>query len=100
MDHDPVHGGLLFTTDNNYHRLEGTHPSPTEFRIYLYDDYKKPLDARNFGGRITTREWNEEKKDYIEKSYPLVLEREGDHWLTSRVWAPTKYPLRSFPESG
>jgi hypothetical protein len=93
MDHNPVHGGILFMADNNYHRLEGTHPSPNEFRIYLYDGHKKPLDARNFSGRITTQEWNEEKKDYIEKNYPLVLQREGNHWLTSRIWAPTKYPV-------
>ena len=33
------------------------------------------------------------KKAYIEKSYPLVLEREGNHWLTSRIWAPAKYPV-------
>jgi hypothetical protein len=93
MDHNPVHGGVLFTADNNYHRLEGTHPSANEFRIYLYDVYKKPLDARNFSGRITTHEWNEEKDDYIEKTYPLTLEREGNHWLTSRIWAPKKYPV-------
>jgi len=93
MDHKPLHGGVLFTADNNYHRLEGTHPSPNEFRIYLYDGHKKPLDARNFSGRITTQDWNEEKKDYIEKNYPLVLEREGNHWLTSRIWTPTKYPV-------
>ena len=93
MDHNPVQGGVLFIADNNYHRLEGTHPSPTEFRVYFYDDYKKPLDARNFSGRITTEDWNEDKKAYIEKSYPLVFEREGNHWLTARMWAPANYPV-------
>jgi hypothetical protein len=54
---------------------------------------KMPLDARNFSGRTMSEEWNEEKKAYIEKTYPLVLEREGNNWLTSRIWAPTKYPV-------
>ena len=93
MDHNPVHGGVPFMADNNYHRLEGTHPTRNEFRIYFYDDYKQPLDARNFSGRTTIEDWNEEQKAYIEKSYPLVLEREGNHWLTSRIWAPAKYPV-------
>ena len=67
MDHNPVHGGVLFMADNNYHRLEGTHPTPNEFRIYFYDDYKKPLDARNFSGRITMEDWNEEQESLHRK---------------------------------
>jgi hypothetical protein len=93
LDHNPLHGGVVFIAGNSYHRLEGTHPAPTEFRIYFYDDDKKPLDARNFSGRTTTHDWNEEKKAYIEKNFPLVLEREGNHWLTSRIWAPARYPV-------
>lgn len=54
-DHNPKHGGILFMAPNGYNHLEGTLGDDGTFRLYLYDDFTRPIDAKGFAGTIDDR---------------------------------------------
>ncbi len=93
MDHDPLHGGQFFMAANNYHHLEGALPRPGEFRLYVYDDFKQPVDPRNFGGDVVFEAWNEETGNWEESRYPMAPEI-GRDYLVSEI--PEELPSEFF----
>jgi hypothetical protein len=50
-DHNPRHGGVLFMAPNGYHHLEGALDEDGRFRLYLYDDFTRPLVVEGFQAR-------------------------------------------------
>ena len=93
MDHNPLHGGQFFMAANNYHHLEGALPQPGEFRLYVYDDFKQPVDPRNFAGQVVFEAWNEETENYDETRYPLNVAI-GSYYLISEI--PDELPGEFF----
>ena len=58
-NHNPQHGGLFFMAPDMWHHLEGVYSQDETFRVYLYNDYTKPLPpdlARQVTGRVVLKE--------------------------------------------
>lgn len=58
-NHNAQHGGQFFMASDYWHHVEGVYPSPGVFRLYLFDDYTKPLAADKIAGvtaRVVTKE--------------------------------------------
>ncbi|MCM3878921.1 MAG: hypothetical protein ND807_02325 [Vicinamibacterales bacterium] len=71
-DHNPKHGGIFFMAPDNWHHIEGTYPAPGRFRVFIYDEFSKPLalsKARQVRARVVTKEGL--------ASTPLLLVRSG-----------------------
>ena len=87
-NHNPQHGGQFFMAPDNWHHLEGAFPQPGLVRIYLYDDYTKPLPSdqvRLVKGRIVTKE-SVDPATQVRKevAFPLALSRDR-RYLEARV---------------
>jgi Heavy metal binding domain len=58
-NHNPQHGGQFFMAPDNWHHVEGAYLSTGVFRLYLYDDFTKPLpldQVRAATARIVTKQ--------------------------------------------
>src|SRR5262245_12824542 len=77
-NHNPQHGGLFFMAPDNWHHLEGTYRSGGVFRMYLYDDFTKPLardQVRLMTGSVITKSG---------ASFPLVPVQNG-RYLEAKI---------------
>lgn len=76
-DHNAKHGGVLFMAPNGYNHLEGTLDEEGTFRLYLYNDFTKPIDATPFEANVN--------------GVALAPVAEGEY-LSASVGAPATYP--------
>jgi heavy metal-binding protein len=92
-DHNPKHGGFFFMAPDNWHHIEGTYPAPGRFRLYVYDDFSKPLaldKLRGVRARVVTKEVFDPKTKTTRElaATPLVLGRNGA-FFEARISQPT-----------
>lgn len=88
-NHNPRHGGQFFMAPDNWHHLEGAYPSTRSFRLYVYDDYGRPLSAdalRKVEARVVTKETFDPatRKTTEHSAFPLRVSR-NRAYLEARV---------------
>jgi hypothetical protein len=88
-NHNPQHGGLFFMAPDMWHHLEGAYLQDETFRVYLYNDYTKPLPpdlARQVTGRVVLKETFETATRTTKEllAVPLSLAAGGEY-LEARV---------------
>ncbi len=88
-NHSPQHGGGFFMAADNWHHVEGTYPEEGLFRLFVFDDYTKPLAvdrARQVTGRVVTKSTIDEATltEHEAAAYPLQLV-ENAHYLEARI---------------
>ncbi len=72
-DHNPVHGGQFYMASDSWHHVEGTYPSAGLFRMFFYDNFKKPLAGKDFAGTLLILD----KTNREVASLPLAPSRDG-----------------------
>jgi hypothetical protein len=92
-NHNPQHGGQFFMAADNWHHVEGTYPRAGVFRLYVYDDYARPLTPaalRRVAARVVTNERYDAKTRTSTDvtAFPLRPSRDGAY-LEARVTGVT-----------
>jgi hypothetical protein len=88
-NHNPRHGGQFFMAPDNWHHIEGAYPTARSFRLYVYDDYGRPLPAdklKDVEARVVTKETFDPatRKTTELSAFPLRVAR-GRAYLEARV---------------
>ncbi len=77
-DHSPRHGGLFFMAPDRWHHLEGALVANDTFRLYLYDNFTRPMGTGGVSGFVQVGR----------------ITQDGDVEL-----AETRHPLRPVPDT-
>jgi hypothetical protein len=87
-NHNPQHGGQFFMAQDYWHHIEGVYPSPGVFRLFIFDDYTKPLAAEKVQAvhaRLVQETTNPQTFAVTEvASVPLVA-AEGGAYLEAKI---------------
>jgi hypothetical protein len=87
-NHNPQHGGQFFMAPDNFHHLEGAYPRARVFRVYLYDDYARPLASaklKQVKARVVTRESRDATTQVTNEIAVFPLVARNGRYLEARI---------------
>jgi hypothetical protein len=94
-NHNPQHGGQFFMAPDNWHHVEGVYLPNGVFRLYLYDDFTKPLPLAKMTpikARVVTQQTYDPATRTTKEITAFPLVRNG-RFLEARV-GTLPLPLR------
>jgi hypothetical protein len=88
-NHNPQHGGQFFMAPDTWHHLEGAYPQARVFRLYLYDDFARPLpldQVKQVQARVVTNEkFDAATRKTTEVTWFPLVAAPGTAYLQARV---------------
>ncbi len=94
-DHSPKHGGVFFMAPNKWHHLEGVVPSASELRIYLDNNFTKPISAKayvegTYADVVGLNQQKEAMGDPVRLTFRLAPD---GSYLTTSIPKEVRFPL-------
>jgi Heavy metal binding domain len=94
-DHSPKHGGIFFMAPDNWHHLEGTLVTEQELRIYLYDNFTKPMDSAGYSGELKVQPVNDQDDAVGEAVTIPIKPVAGKTYLMAQLPDTIKPPIQT-----
>ena len=92
-DHTPKHGGVFFMSADNWHHLEGVVIPPDEFRLYLYDNFTRPIFATGIDAVAEISQNNTADPSSPRPVSENLTPGAGGAYLAARIPAASVQPL-------
>ena len=80
---------------DRWHHLEGTLPTERELRIYLYDNFTRPLDPAGYFGELTVQPVDEQDEEVGEPVTVPIKPVPGKRYLSADLPATIKPPFQT-----
>jgi hypothetical protein len=93
-DHTAKHGGTFFMAADNWHHLEGVMASPSEFRLYIYDNFTHPTSAKDYEGTAEIVRQDAKGNDFGAPVTLSLTPSPDGAYLKAAL--PAEYPLPLF----
>ena len=95
--HQPQHGGQFIMAEDNWHHVEGTLPSSTQVKLFLYDNFSMPLSALGVTATLRVTVKHRNRKEGTEPQHKVVDTTPGPEGTTLVAAIPegTPWPIET-----